>query len=147
MLLLLAGCGSGGGGGGYPVGGNYNFVGMWSGTLAFSETTCSDNSKIPGESNQITITIGKSGTDLTWTPKCGEVRLSQSQNTATQVHDVTCPPAMNNGVLLTQTIHDTTFVVNVNAMTVDTLADYVIGANGMTGTCKGRHGTGTFIRH
>ena len=142
---LALGCGGSGGGGG-GGGSGYNFVGTWSGTLSNPEGTCSDGSKVPADSSKVAITIASAGLQIMWHAKCADIYLSPSGNTATQTRPVTCAPVTaKDGTQVTETIRDTTLVVNVNALSIDSIFDFALASGGKTGSCT-VGASGTFIR-
>jgi hypothetical protein len=77
---------------------------------------------------------------------CGDIYFTQADNVATQTRAVTCPPMTTPTFIVTQTIHDTSLVLNVNALQVDLVSDYAVATNGTTSFCSNVPATGVLIR-
>lgn len=138
--LALVGCGSGNNE-------QYDFKGDWSGTLSSNSSRCSDGSSLPADSSQVSFTIMTTGSDqIFWHAKCGDLYFTQHGNIATQSRDITCPPTTTPTSQVTQTIRDTSLVLNVNALQIDLITDFSVVTGGTAGSCNNIHSTGTLVR-
>jgi hypothetical protein len=127
--------------------GQYDFQGTWNGTLSNNQAPCSDGNTVPAGSLQISATIMTDGNNqLVAHVPCGDLDFTQADNIATQNDALTCPPMTMPTSIVTQTIHDTSLVLNVNALQVDLVSDYAFVSNGMTSSCNDVPATGVLIR-
>ncbi len=125
----------------------YDFQGSWNGTLSNNQAPCSDGSTVPAGSTQVSAKIMSDGSNqLVAHVTCGDVYFTQADNVATQTRAVTCPPMTTPTSIVTQTIHDTSLVLNVNALQVDLVSDYAVATNGTTSFCNNVPATGVLIR-
>ena len=143
-LMALIGCG----GNASDLNHQYDFQGNWKGTLSSNQSPCSDGSNVPAGSIQVSVTITSDGNNqiVAQAPQCGDLNLTQVANIATQLRAVTCPPMTTPTSQVTQTIHDASLVVNVNALQVTLVSDYAVASNGMTSFCNNIPATGVLIR-
>jgi hypothetical protein len=137
-LAALIGCGSQD---------QYNFQGTWNGSLSSNQAPCSDGSQVAAGNTTISVTIMSNGSkQLFAQTQCGELHFTQVDNIATQSSPVTCPPMTTPVSQVTQTIHDTSLVLTVNALQVNIISDYAVAASGKTSSCKNVPATGVLIR-
>lgn len=145
-LFGLIGCGSSGGDTGQD-GDQYNFSGVWSGTLTSNTSQCSDGSTYPAQSLKVNWTVATVGSSqLVSHIACGDLYLSQHGNVATQTRDITCAPQVTPTAQVTPTIHDGSIVLVGNALQVDILFDFSVVSGGKSGSCNNIHTGGVLVR-
>lgn len=142
-LLAFVGCGNNA----PDMANPFDFHGTWNGTLSSNRAPCSDGSFVPAGSTQVSVMIISTGnSQLVAHAPCGDLVFTQFANVATQSRNVTCPPMITPTSQVTQTIHDASLALNVNALQVDLVSDFAVAANGMTSFCKDIPATGVLIR-
>lgn len=140
VALALIGCGG-------NENDQYNFKGTWMGTLSSGQSPCSDGSTYPGDITQVSFEIMSGGNDqIFWHAKCGDLYFTQYGNIATQSRAVTCTPTITPTSQVTPTVHDTSLILNGNALQVDLITDVSVATGGKTGSCNNIHATGMLVR-
>lgn len=140
VTLALIGCGG-------NMNDQYDFKGTWTGTLSSAQSPCSDGSSVPADVTQVSFNIMSTGNNqIFWHAKCGDLYFTQHGNIATQSSPVACTPTVTPTSQVTPTVHDTSLVLNGNALQVDLVTDVAVATGGKTGSCNNIHASGTLVR-
>lgn len=122
-----------------------NYAGTWTGQVTSPGTSCSDGSKLPASSSDMTASISVDGDALVWDAKCGEVRFTVNGNTAAQVGTRTCAPETVKGAQITRTLKTMTLVLDGTALKVAYTVEAAVALSGKTATCT-TSASGTLVK-
>lgn len=141
LLLALVGCGSAKSD---PV---TPFVGTWSGNIVTASVTCSNGTQTSSTTSTTTVSLAEtSGDELAWNADCGEILLTVSGNTASQVGSINCTPVVANGDTEDQNVADGILALNGQSLQVSFTSLLTIVASSGNITCNVPI-SGSLVRH